>query len=170
MSLVLRHRPELIDIKPDENGWVDVPEFIGKVKTKIPEFNTELMNVVVDQNNKKRFAYNEDLTKIRASQGHSIKVDLGYQPAIPPEFLFHGTVEKYLDNIKSEGIRKMNRHHVHLSKDRETAITVGERRGKPVILKIKAKEMLENGAEFFVSENGVWLTEIVLPGYILFPK
>ncbi|MBX2842114.1 MAG: RNA 2'-phosphotransferase [Flammeovirgaceae bacterium] len=170
MSLVLRHRPELIDIQPDENGWVAIPEFIEKVKTKLPDFDVNLMEEVVEKNDKKRFAFNDDKSKIRASQGHSIKIDLDYKPATPPEFLYHGTVAKFLDNIKYEGLRKMKRHHVHLSKDEETAIKVGIRRGKPIILKILASEMLKNNATFYVSENGVWLTEKVPSAYIEFPE
>lgn len=119
LSLVLRHSPETIGLKLDENGWADVEELIAKCSTNGNSLNQELLDYVVENNDKKRFAFNEDKTKIRASQGHSISVELNLNETEPSEFLYHGTVEKFLENIKKEGLQKMSRQHVHLSKDRE---------------------------------------------------
>ena len=164
MSLVLRHRPEKIGLKLDENGWADVQELITKMNINLQE-----LEYVVENNDKKRFAFNEDKTKIRANQGHSLKtVDLELKNIQPPNFLFHGTVGKFMSAIRDTGLLKMNRQHVHLSKDRETAIKVGSRRGKAIILSVRAGEMYEKGFEFYCSENGVWLTDHVPSEYIDF--
>ena len=164
MSLVLRHRPEKIGLKLDENGWADVQELITKMNINLQE-----LEYVVENNDKKRFAFNEDKTKIRANQGHSLKtVDLELKNIQPPNFLFHGTVGKFMSAIRDTGLLKMNRQHVHLSKDKETAIKVGSRRGKAIILSVRAGEMYEKGFEFYCSENGVWLTDHVPSEYIDF--
>ena len=118
---------------------------------------------------KKRFAVNADGTKIRANQGHSIPVDLGLKAQIPPKILFHGTAERFLASIKAHGISSGNRQHVHLSKDEETARTVGLRHGKPAILLVRANDMQKEGHCFFLSENGIWLTEHVPTSFIGFP-
>jgi putative RNA 2'-phosphotransferase len=141
----------------EEQGWVSVTELLENLN----DISMEILEEVVAENNKKRFAFNEDKTKIRANQGHSIAIDLAYSPVEPPEFLFHGTAIKNIDAIKKSGILKGNRHHVHLSLDKETATNVGKRHGKPVILVVQSKLMYEAGYQFFVSENGVWLTEFV---------
>jgi putative RNA 2'-phosphotransferase len=172
LSLVLRHSPETIGLNLDENGWADVEELIEKCSKNGNSLNpltAELLNYVVENNDKKRFAFNEDKTKIRASQGHSISVELNLNEAEPSEFLYHGTVDKFLENIKKEGLQKMSRQHVHLSKDRETAIKVGGRRGVPQILTIKSGEMFRDGFKFYLSENNVWLTDEVPVRYIEFP-
>ncbi len=164
MSLVLRHRPEKIGLKLDENGWADVQELISKMRINFKE-----LEYVVENNDKKRFSFNDDKTKIRANQGHSLKnVDLELKNIQPPNFLFHGTVGKFISAIKDTGLLKMNRQHVHLSKDRETAIKVGSRRGKAIILSVRAGEMYKKGFEFYCSENGVWLTDHVPSEYIDF--
>jgi len=119
-------------------------------------------------NDKRRFAFNEDKTVIRASQGHSVQIDLGLKAIKPPEFLYHGTVARFLDSIKSEGLKKMNRQHVHLSKDMETAEIVGSRRGDAVILNIRSADMSRDGFLFYLSENGVWLADEVPIKYIDF--
>lgn len=119
-------------------------------------------------NDKQRFAFNENQSKIRASQGHSISIDLQYTAVQPPEFLYHGTIAKYLPEIKAKGLLKMNRHHVHLSEDITTATKVGARRGKPIVLQIAAAAMATDGIQFFTSANGVWLTDSVPPSYIKF--
>lgn len=168
LSLVLRHAPEKINVTLDENGWVEVETLISQCNKFNKQLNREILNFVVETNNKKRFAFNDDGTKIRASQGHSIEVELNLDEVKPLDILYHGTVEKYLETIKIEGLQKMNRQHVHLSKDEETAINVGMRRGKPIILKIKAKELFEEGFKFYLSENKVWLTEFVPAKYIEF--
>jgi putative RNA 2'-phosphotransferase len=128
----------------------------------------EELEEVVATNTKKRFSFNEDKTKIKANQGHSIKVDLALQPKQPPSYLYHGTVEKFLQSIREKGLIKGSRHHVHLSADKETAINVGSRRGKPIILTIKSGEMHAQNHIFYQSENGVWLTETVPTEYIEF--
>jgi putative RNA 2'-phosphotransferase len=168
LSLVLRHSPETINLKLDENGWADVEELIEKCSKNGNALNAELLDYVVENNDKKRFAFNEDKTKIRASQGHSITVELNLNEAEPLEFLYHGTVGKFLENIKKEGLQKMSRQHVHLSKDKETAIKVGGRRGVPHILTVKSGEMFKDGFKFYLSENNVWLTDEVPPKYIQF--
>jgi len=170
LSLVLRHSPETIGLKLDENGWADITELILKCNKKGSQnqMTTELLDYVVENNDKKRFAFNEDKTKIRASQGHSISVELDLNEAKPSEFLYHGTVEKFLECIKKEGLQKMNRQHVHLSKDRETAIKVGSRRGIAQILTIRSREMHKEGFKFYLSENNVWLTDEVPVKYIDF--
>jgi len=171
LSLVLRHSPETIGLQLDENGWADVEELIEKCNKKGSQnqMTGELLDYVVENNDKKRFTFNEDKTKIRASQGHSISVELDLEEAEPSEFLYHGTVEKFLENIKKEGLQKMSRQHVHLSKDRETAIKVGGRRGVPQILTIKSGQMFKDGFKFYLSENKVWLTDEVPIQYIQFP-
>jgi putative RNA 2'-phosphotransferase len=171
LSLVLRHSPETINLELDENGWADVEELITKCfknGNSLNPLTAELLDYVVENNDKKRFAFNEDRTKIRASQGHSISVELNLNEAEPSEFLYHGTVDKFLESIKKEGLQKMSRQHVHLSKDRETAIKVGRRRGVAQILTIKSREMFKDGFKFYLSENNVWLTDEVPVKYIEF--
>lgn len=166
LSLILRHSPETIHLKLDENGWADVEELITKSNKNRKSLDFETLQYVVETNDKKRFTFNEDLTKIRANQGHSITIDLELQPQTPPDELYHGTVAKFMDAILKDGLQKMSRQHVHLSKDKETAIKVGSRRGAPQILKINANQMIKDGYVFYCSENGVWLTDEVPPKYI----
>ena len=166
LSYILRHHPDSIGLQLDEQGWAQVDELL--TKTNIP-FNMEDLEEVVHTNNKKRFAFNNDKTKIRANQGHSLKhIDLELKAIKPPEFLYHGTVAKFIESIRKEGLQKMNRQHVHLSKDQDTAIKVGSRRGKPVILSVSAQAMEDNGYTFYISENGVWLTHHVPSQFIVF--
>lgn len=166
LSLVLRHKPETIGITLDQNGWTSIDELIAKSINYGVHFDRPILNRIVDTNAKKRFAFDETLQKIRASQGHSIAVELGYRSQEPPAILFHGTAEKSVDSISKNGLEKQSRQHVHLSSDFETAIKVGQRHGKPVVLKVLAGEMYSDGFEFFLSENGVWLTESVPVKYI----
>lgn len=161
LSLVLRHNPDLIDIVPDKNGWVDVNELLEKLKRQRLYVTSDELKNLVESNNKQRFAFSLDGKKIRANQGHSIEVDLGYQKKNPPNILFHGTAKKNLESIFTSGIYKMDRHHVHLSQDIYTARQVGERHGVSTILKIKSIEMAKNGFDFFLTENKVWLTDFV---------
>lgn len=167
ISLVLRHKPGTIGLELDQEGWADVNELLEKMNAHQKHIDMETLNLIVENNNKKRFSFNEDRTRIRASQGHSIKVDLGYCAVEPPEVLYHGTARQNTGNIFKTGISKGSRHHVHLSLDVETAINVGQRHGKPVVLTIKAKAMHNDGYEFYRSDNGVWLTENVPVQYIL---
>lgn len=168
LSLVLRHSPEKIGLKLDENGWADVEELITKCNKKGQRMDAELLDYVVENNDKKRFAYNEDKTKIRASQGHSISVELDLAETEPLEYLYHGTVGKFMENIRAEGLKKMSRQHVHLSKDKETAAKVGSRRGVPQILTVRSGAMHRDGFKFYLSENNVWLTDEVPAKYIEF--
>ncbi|WP_019988798.1 RNA 2'-phosphotransferase [Rudanella lutea] len=167
LSLVLRHKPEEIGITLDENGWTDVPTLLVKLAAKGHRITHEQLRFIVETNNKKRFAFNENETRIRANQGHSVEVDLGYVQKQPPNFLFHGTATRFLDAILAEGLKKMDRHHVHLSVDEQTAYKVGSRHGKPVILTVKAGEMVADGHVFYQSENGVWLTDHVPTAYLI---
>lgn len=166
LSLILRHQPETIHLKLDENGWADVSELIAKSAKNRMHFTLEELDEVVETNNKKRFAFNDDKTKIRANQGHSIDIDLALIPQQPPEFLYHGTAEVNIASILEKGIEKRNRQHVHLSSDKETATKVGMRHGKPVILTIRTGEMFKDRIQFYLSDNGVWLTDYVDVKYI----
>ncbi|GAB0154790.1 RNA 2'-phosphotransferase [Chryseobacterium sp. Alg-005] len=166
LSLILRHQPETINLELDENGWADINELMAKsAKNKI-YFTSEELDEVVETNNKKRFAFNENKTRIRANQGHSIDVDLALKTQQPPEFLYHGTAEINISSILENGIQKRSRQHVHLSADKETATKVGMRHGKPVILTIRTGLMFQEGIEFYLSDNGVWLTDFVDAKYI----
>lgn len=166
MSLVLRHNPSIIDATLDENGWLSVNALLEGMNRKGITIDKDLLEQLVRENDKKRFAFNEDQTKIRANQGHSVVVDVQLSVQTPPDILYHGTVEKFIDSIFEQGIQSMNRQHVHLSADIETAKNVGARRGKPVVLEINAAEMSKAGIPFYLSENGVWLTDEVNTVYI----
>lgn len=166
LSLILRHQPESIGLKLDENGWADVEELRAKSAGKRMFFTLKELDEVVETNNKKRFAFNEDKTMIRANQGHSIDIDLALEAIQPPDFLYHGTAEANISSILEKGIEKRSRQHVHLSADKETATKVGMRHGKPVILTIRTGKMHEDGLPFYCSANGVWLTDFVDTKYI----
>lgn len=166
ISLILRHSPETIGIKLDANGWANTKELIEKCAKKGKRFSMDELEEIVATNEKKRYSFNDDKSMIRANQGHSIKIDLELTAVEPPEFLYHGTADRFYSSIQAEGIKKMSRQHVHLSKDKKTATTVGSRHGKPLILTILAGKMYADGVEFFISENGVWLTDYVDPKYI----
>lgn len=169
LSLILRHKPEKIGLTLDEKGWANVQELISKSRVKNIVFNEIDLEEAVANNNKKRFTFNADKTMIRANQGHSLKtIDLGLEPVEPPAFLYHGTVDKFINSIKRTGLEKRNRQHVHLSKDRATAVNVGSRRGKPVILSVQSASMYQAGYNFYCSKNGVWLTDHVPVEYIDF--
>lgn len=169
LSLVLRHQPEIIGIELGPGGWTPVESLLAGLQEKGRGISWEELSFVVDNNPKKRFSFNEDRTLIRANQGHSVPVDLGLEPLAPPEILFHGTAERNLDSIRQHGLEKKNRHHVHLSPDPDTARQVGQRHGKPLVFRIRAAEMASAGHIFYRSENGVWLTNAVPPGFLDFP-
>lgn len=161
LSLHLRHDPAAIGLTLSPDGWAPVEQLLRALK-----ITREQLDEVVETNNKRRFAFDETGTRIRASQGHSVDVDLGLADAVPPDVLYHGTVAKFLDAILREGLRPMKRHAVHLSATVDTARTVGARRGKPVILRVDAAGMTAAGHAFQVSANGVWLTAAVPPEYL----
>lgn len=170
LSLVLRHNPDKLGITLDDQGWADVSILLENMNKQGKKVDIDRLKEVVATNDKKRFAFNEDETKIRANQGHSIKVDLAYEAITPPEFLYHGTVPKFIRDIQQKGLCKMSRHHVHLSEDKTTAMRVGSRRGVPTILVVRSREMHQKGHSFYKSENGVWLTDAVPPKYINFKE
>jgi putative RNA 2'-phosphotransferase len=169
LSLVLRHRPELIGLKLDESGWASTTDLIEKLNENSYSCDLDMLKSIVETNNKQRYAFSPDYQKIRANQGHSLDIDLKLAAQAPPEILFHGTAVQHLPSIKLQGLLRGRRHHVHLSADLQTALNVGGRHGKPVVLEVLAGEMQRCGFSFFKSENGVWLTEAVPANFLYFP-
>jgi putative RNA 2'-phosphotransferase len=167
LSRHLRHQPQRIGITLDANGWVPVGELLRAAARDGFAVTRAELDHAVTTNDKQRFTVDGD--RIRANQGHTVAVDLGLPPAEPPGYLFHGTVVRVLDAIRAEGLRPMNRHHVHLSSDRETATRVGARRGRPLVLCVDAGAMHRAGHIFHVSANGVWLTDAVPPQFLRLP-
>jgi putative RNA 2'-phosphotransferase len=167
LSLLLRHRPELIGIRLDHSGWVDIDDLLDAMKRHGRALHREDLMEIVKADLKGRYAIVGN--RIRANQGHSVEVDLGLEPVEPPEHLYHGTVERFLPAIRDQGLVKGQRHHVHLSEDAATATAVGSRRGKAVVLVIEAGRMHRDRHTFYQSHNGVWLTNNVAPRYIVFP-
>ena len=170
LSLILRHEPERVGLKLGEGGWVGVEELLRAVNQNGKALTLERLKEIVTTCDKQRFAFSEDGERIRASQGHSVEVNLQYTPQVPPEILYHGTATRHLEGIRQHGLQKMDRHDVHLSAKAEAAHQVGGRHGKPVILTIRAGEMHRAGFEFRCSTNGVWLVDHLPPQYIEFPK
>lgn len=170
MSLVLRHKPEEIGLVLDAQGWASIDELIEKAGRHGMALTRELIALIVETSDKQRFAIDATGSRIRANQGHSVDVDLGLAPSEPPPILFHGTAETTVAAIRSEGLKAGQRQHVHLSPDEGTAIRVGRRHGRPVVLRIAAGHMRESGHAFFLSTNGVWLTEAVPVQFIVFPN
>lgn len=170
LSLVLRHEPEQIGLQLDPAGWVEVDALLAACRQHGTPITREELDEVVATNEKKRFAFSDDSQRIRANQGHSVEVSLGYVSQSPPPRLFHGTATRFLESIRAEGLTKRERHHVHLSADTQTAYQVGQRHGKPAILTIRADAMHAAGHVFYLSENGVWLTENVPTQFIEYPN
>ncbi len=166
LSLILRHEPERVGLALDSAGWAEVDELLDAVNKHGVALTLDQLNHVVATNDKKRFAFSEDGLRIRASQGHSIDVDLQYEPQTPPEFLYHGTPERFVESIRTTGLNKGERHHVHLSPDPQTATKVGQRRGRPTVLKIRSGDMHRAGHVFYRSANNVWLVDHVPAGFI----
>lgn len=169
LSLLLRHKPETIGLELSDEGWAKVDELVALARAAGHDISESLLHEVVETNDKRRFAFSADGSRIRASQGHSFAVDLQFVPMEPPDMLFHGTVQRFLNSIRASGLEPRERQHVHLSHTMETAMSVGARRGTPVLLEVRAREMRVAGHEFFQSENGVWLTTYVPCGFIRFP-
>ena len=170
LSLVLRHRPEVIGQQLEPGGWLPVESVIAGARQQGYRLDMATLELVVAQKSKQRFAFNGDKSKIRASQGHSVLVDLGLAPQQPPDILYHGTASRFVESIRQQGLLPQQRNHVHLSRDIETARNVGSRYGKPVIIEIQAGEMYRAGHAFLVSENGVWLTLHVPITFMRFPE
>jgi putative RNA 2'-phosphotransferase len=170
LSYVLRHKPETINITLDKEGWANLQELIeAAFSYEGKTIEKEDILAIVAENDKKRFELGENNTKIRAVQGHSTaQVDRTMAAKVPPVKLFHGTATRFVDSILKQGLLPQNRHHVHLSADMETAVKVGQRHGKVVVLEVDAKQMLADGYRFYQAENGVWLTDTVPVRYLQF--
>ena len=167
ISLILRHKPEVIGITLDEHGWADVQALIDGInRAGGHALDKELLEEIVRTDKKQRYSFNEDHTLIRANQGHSVPVDAELQEKIPPDILWHGTGEKYVSSIDEQGLLPKSRLYVHLSSDMETARKVGSRHGKPVIYEIDCRRMAGDGYRFFLSANRVWLTKEVPALYL----
>ena len=166
MSLILRHDPQKINIILDQNGWADTNALIEGMNRTGRNITFECLKEIVTTNNKQRFKFNDDHTKIRANQGHSIDVDVELRETEPPAVLYHGTATKFIKAIRNDGLISKNRLHVHLSSDEETAANVGGRHGKAVVLTIDSAGMYKNGFKFYLSDNNVWLTKVVPAKFI----
>jgi putative RNA 2'-phosphotransferase len=169
LSRILRHDPASVGITLDEAGWVRVDALLAALARHGGGLSRAELEIVVETNNKRRFAFSDDGLSIRASQGHSVAVDLGLAATVPPPVLYHGTASRSLDAIFREGLRPMSRRDVHLSADTGTAVRVGSRHGRPVVLSVDAAAMAAAGHEFRLSANGVWLTDAVAPQYLARP-
>lgn len=167
LSFVLRHDPHAIGLTLDREGWAEIDALIAGARTTGRELDLPLIRDVVAGSDKKRFAISDDGRRIRAVQSHSTDtVAIQHEAKVPPEFLYHGTTTRFLDSILAEGLRPGERHHVHLSKDIDTAIAVGQRHGKPAVLRIEALRMHSQGFTLFQADNGVWLTTNVPPDFL----
>lgn len=168
ISLVLRHKPELINSKLDKFGWMNVDELIKGIQKQKPDFTMKDLEDIVTTDKKTRYKFNPNKTKIRANQGHSVDVHIEMnKPVEPPEFIYHGTSSRFMDKIREDGICSMNRLYVHLSLDKETAVSVGKRHGgNLVVLQVDVHRMIKDGYEFFISDNGVYLVDHVPFKYV----
>lgn len=166
LALLLRHNPGKANLDMDNAGWVNVAQLFENT-----EITPEELEQIVATDSKGRYSYSDDKTKIRANQGHSVQVDVGLHKLSPdevPDTLYHGTADRFLHLIQAEGLKPMGRQHVHLSSDTATAVNVGSRHGKPFVLRIPAKQMAQQGHEFYISENGVYLTGPIEPQDVIF--
>ena len=166
LSLILRHDPTKAGITLDAAGWVTITELLDGLERIKQSMSRELLEEIVRENDKKRFTISKDGLRIRAAQGHSVKIELNLKPATPPTELYHGTAIRFLDAILAEGLKPMSRQHVHLSADIETATKVGQRHGKIVILNIDARDLHASGQAFYQADNGVWLTGPIQPNWM----
>ena len=167
LSYALRHDPAALGIELDESGWTDVDAVLNGLATRGEAVSRADLEEVVATSDKQRFAL--EGSRLRANQGHSVEIDLGLDRRQPPELLYHGTISRFVESIREEGLTRGKRTHVHLSADARTAETVGKRRGTAVVLKVLARAMHEAGSAFFLSENEVWLTEHVPPRFLEIP-
>ena len=166
MSLILRHKPEVIGITLDEHGWASVNDLICGIEKNNPGFNMDILEQIVRTDSKQRYSFNDDKSLIRANQGHSVNVDVELKEKEPPEYLYHGTGEKYVKSINQDGLIPKSRLYVHLSKDIKTAENVGKRHGKEVVYRINSGQMYRDRYKFYLSENGIWLTKEVPVKYL----
>jgi len=166
LSLILRHKPEVAGIALDESGWANVRELIDGVCKSGRHIDIKILECIVSENDKQRFSFNEDKTKIRANQGHGIAVELELDEVEPPDILYHGTATRFLESIREKGILKQSRQHIHLSSDIKTAIAVGKRHGVAVVLPIDVQRMQKEGHIFYLSVNKVWLCDNISSKYI----
>lgn len=170
LSLVLRHQPEIIAMTLDEEGWLDIAELIANANQRGHALTLELLHEIVATSDKQRFALSDDGLRIRASQGHSVTgVDLKLEKQTPPDTLYHGTVAAFIESIRTHGLQKRSRNHVHLSADEATAHKVGSRHGKPIIMGVDAAAMHQDDHHFYLSANGVWLVDAVPVQYLTIP-
>lgn len=169
LSLILRHKPEVIGITLDEHGWADIEELLAGIN-KTRYIDIHMLEEIVKTDNKQRYSFSPDKKYIRANQGHSINVDVELKKETPPAFLYHGTGEQYMGSIEKNGLISKSRLYVHLSTNKETAINVGKRHGKPVCYVVLSYLMVEDGYDFYLSENGVWLTKEVPAKYLVSEK
>lgn len=166
ISLILRHKPEAIGITLDEHGWANVEDLLDGMNRAGTAIDMKFLQKIVAEDEKQRYSFNEDMTLLRANQGHSIPVDVELEEVAPPDILYHGTGEKYVDSIDAQGLIPKSRLYVHLSGDKDTAVKVGQRHGKPVVYVVESGIMYKEGFKFFRSVNGVWLTKEVPVRYM----
>jgi putative RNA 2'-phosphotransferase len=170
LSLILRHQPDVIGMSLDAGGWADIATLLAQAEKHGKAFTLDELLEIVETSDKQRFAISSDGLRIRANQGHSVAgVDLGLEEVAPPDILYHGTASRFIESIRATGLRPGSRHHVHLSSHLDTAVKVGARHGKPVVLPVAAGRMHAQGHAFFRSQNGVWLTAAVPAEFIQFP-
>ncbi len=165
LSLILRHKPDVIGITLDEHGWANVEALMEGIRKTQP-IDMDMLEKIVAEDEKQRYSFNEDKTLIRANQGHSVQVDVELEEKIPPDILWHGTAKKYVESIEKQGLIPKSRLYVHLSAEYDTAVNVGKRHGELVVYQIDAKKMIEDGYIFYQSVNGVWLTKEVPFAYM----
>ena len=165
LSLILRHKPQTVGLTLDANGWADTEQLIRAVNAVYP-FDMKMLENIVQTDNKQRYSFSEDKTRIRANQGHSISVDVELKEKQPPDVLFHGSASRYADAIAREGLLPQSRLYVHLSTDAQSAYVVGKRHGSPIVYRVDAEKMYRDGFVFFCSVNGVWQTKHVPPCYL----
>lgn len=166
LSLILRHKPDTIGLKLDKQGWAVIDELIIKSISSGMALNRKELLHIIQTSEKKRFSVSDDGQRIRAAQGHSVSVELGLSTQEPPRLLYHGTAARFIDSILSQGLNPQSRQQVHLSADAATAHRVGQRHGKPIVLKIEAFRMHAGGFKFYLADNGVWLTDQVPPEFL----
>lgn len=166
MSKILRHQPELANLTLKDGGWVGVDDLLGGLAALGHPISRDQLNEIVRTNDKKRFSLSDDFMSIRAAQGHSTAVEMNYERSAPPPILFHGTSEANLPKILEQGLLPRNRQFVHLSLDEETAVKVGRRHGRPVLLDVDTATMTDAGHDFYCADNGVWLAASVPPQFL----